>query len=34
MAPLRRIIPPFGQLDITPLAAYFLIWIVRGILRV
>lgn len=34
MAPLRRIIPPFGQLDLTPLAAYFLIWIVRGILRV
>jgi YggT family protein len=34
MAPLRRIIPPFGQLDLTPLVAYFLIRIVGGILGV
>lgn len=34
MLPLRRIIPPFGQIDLTPLVAYFLIWAVRQILRV
>jgi YggT family protein len=34
MAPLRRVIPPFGQIDFTPLVAYFLIRIVGGILGV
>lgn len=34
LAPLRRFIPPFGAVDVTPLIAYFLIWIVRQILRV
>ena len=34
MAPLRRVIPPFGQIDLTPLVAYFLIRIVGGILGV
>ena len=34
MAPLRRIIPPFGQIDFSPLVAYFLLKIVGGILGV
>ena len=34
MAPLRRIIPPFGQIDFSPLVAYFLLRIVAGILGV
>ncbi len=28
--PLRRIIPPFGMMDVTPLVAWFLIQIVTG----
>jgi YggT family protein len=32
LAPLRRIIPPFGALDLSPIAALVLIWIVRGII--
>ena len=31
MAPLRRIVPPFGQLDFTPIVAYILLRIVAGI---
>lgn len=34
MSPLRRIIPPFGQIDLSPLVAYFLLRIVGGILGV
>ena len=34
MAPLRRIIPPFGQIDFTPIVAYILLRIVSGILGV
>jgi YggT family protein len=34
MAPLRKLIPPFGQVDFTPLVAYFLLKIVGGILGV
>ncbi|MCH7474509.1 MAG: YggT family protein [Gemmatimonadetes bacterium] len=30
--PLRRIIPPFGMIDISPIAAYFLIQIIVGLL--
>ena len=30
--PLRRIIPPFGMIDISPIAAYFLIQILVGFL--
>ena len=33
LAPLRRIIPPFGQIDFSPLVAYFLLRIVAGIAR-
>jgi uncharacterized protein YggT (Ycf19 family) len=28
--PLRRIIPPFGMIDATPIIAWFLLLIVRG----
>lgn len=34
LAPLRRIIPPFGAFDVTPLAAWFLLVLVKGILGV
>jgi YggT family protein len=34
MSPLRRIIPPFGQIDFSPLVAYILLRIVGGILGV
>ena len=30
IAPLRRIIPPIGMFDITPIAAWFLIIVVRN----
>jgi YggT family protein len=32
LAPLRRIIPPFGAIDVSPLGALLLIWIARGII--
>jgi uncharacterized protein YggT (Ycf19 family) len=32
LAPLRRLIPSFGQLDITPIAAYFLLTIAGSVL--
>lgn len=31
LRPLRRVIPPLGMIDITPLVAYFLIWILQGL---
>lgn len=34
MGPLRRVIPPFGQIDLSPLVAYFLLRIAGGILGV
>ena len=34
MAPLRRVIPPFGQIDFTPIVAYILLRVVSGILGV
>lgn len=30
--PLRRVIPPFGMLDLSPLAALFVLWLLRYIL--
>ena len=30
LAPLRRLIPPIGMMDVTPIAAYFLVRIVGG----
>lgn len=32
LAPLRRIIPTFGPVDVTPIAAYFLVSILSGVL--
>ena len=32
LRPLRRVIPPLGMMDVTPIAAYFLIYIVSGFL--
>lgn len=32
LAPLRRIIPSFGAIDVSPLGALLLIWIARGII--
>ena len=32
LAPLRRIIPPFGTIDVSPLGALLLIWLARGII--
>jgi len=32
LAPLRRIIPPFGAIDVSPLGALLLIWLARGII--
>jgi YggT family protein len=29
--PLRKIIPPFGMIDVTPIAAYFMLWLARGL---
>ena len=33
MRPLRRVIPPFGTLDLTPLAAFILLLIARRIIE-
>jgi YggT family protein len=30
--PLRRVLPPFGPLDLSPLVAYFLLWIAERVL--
>ncbi|HET7585728.1 MAG TPA: YggT family protein [Gemmatimonadaceae bacterium] len=32
LRPLRRVIPPFGMLDITPLVAWLVLWLVGGFL--
>lgn len=32
LAPLRRVIPTIGMIDITPIAAYFILTIVQGLL--
>ena len=33
LRPLRRVIPPLGMIDLTPLVAYFAIWILQGLVR-
>ena len=30
LAPLRRVIPPLGMFDVTPVVAWFLLQLVRG----
>ena len=34
LAPLRRIIPPFGMVDLTPLIAYFLLQLIQSAIHV
>jgi YggT family protein len=34
LAPLRRVIPPFGMIDITPIVAYILLRVVQSFLRI
>lgn len=33
LAPLRRYIPPMGGLDVTPMVALLLLWLVEQLLR-
>jgi YggT family protein len=33
LRPLRRVIPSLGNIDLTPLVAYFAIWILQGLVR-
>ena len=30
--PLRRVLPPFGMFDLSPLAAIFVLWILRAVI--
>lgn len=32
LRPLRRVVPPLGMIDVTPLVAYFVLWLVKGLL--
>ncbi|MGH7665036.1 MAG: YggT family protein [Gemmatimonadaceae bacterium] len=32
LRPLRNVIPPLGMIDITPLVAYFILWLLQGFL--
>lgn len=34
LRPLRSVIPPFGQIDVTPVVAYFALWLVQSLLRI
>lgn len=31
--PLRRVIPPLGAMDVTPLVAWFALWLLRGFIH-
>lgn len=31
--PLRRVIPPLGSMDVTPLVAWFALWLIRGVVH-
>jgi YggT family protein len=33
IAPIRRVVPPLGQIDASPLIAYFILWFAGGFLR-
>jgi YggT family protein len=33
LAPIRRIVPPLGMFDLTPMAAIFLLYFIRYLLR-
>jgi uncharacterized protein YggT (Ycf19 family) len=32
MRPLRGVIPPLGMIDVTPIAAYFLLWVLESLI--
>ena len=34
LRPLRSIIPPFGMIDITPVVAYFALWLIQSFLHI
>jgi YggT family protein len=34
LRPLRSVIPPLGMIDITPVVAYFALWLVQSLLRI
>jgi uncharacterized protein YggT (Ycf19 family) len=34
IVPIRRRLPPFGPIDLSPVLAYLLLWLVRGVLGV
>jgi YggT family protein len=34
LRPLRSVVPPLGMIDITPVVAYFLLWLLQAILRI
>ena len=34
LAPLRRLVPPMGMFDVTPLVAYFILWLLARLLGV
>ena len=31
LRPLRNVIPPLGMMDVTPIAAYFVLWLLEGL---
>ncbi len=33
LRPLRSVIPPFGMIDVTPIVAYFVLWLLEGFMR-
>jgi YggT family protein len=34
ITPIRRRLPPFGPIDLSPVVAYLLLWLIRGLLAV
>ena len=34
LRPLRRIVPPLGAIDVTPIVAYFVLWLVQSVLHI
>ncbi|MBI2865058.1 MAG: YggT family protein [Chloroflexi bacterium] len=33
LAPMRKVVPRFGMIDITPMVAIFVLYIIQGLLR-
>jgi YggT family protein len=34
LAPIRRLLPPFGAIDASPLVAFLLLWIIESAFRI